>query len=298
MNKRLFYFAILITITLLISSCSKEEKKSDAYGNFEAVETIVSSESNGKLQVFDVEEGMELEAGVIVGYIDTAQLTIKKQQLYSQKRAISTRTGTINAQVNVIREQINVAMIEKKRVENLLKDNAASQKQLDDINGNINVLEKQISQIQSQNTTTNAELKTFDSQVLQIDDQIEKSFVKNPLKGTVLMKFAEPNEIVTFGKPLYKIADLNVMELRIFVSGTQLPEIKIGQKVKVLIDNGKDGFKTIEGEISWISSKAEFTPKIIQTKEERVNLVYAVKVRVNNNDGSIKIGMPGEVLFK
>ena len=282
----------------LFSSCAKEEKKSDAFGNFEAVETIVSSESNGKLQVFEIEEGIELEAGVIVGYIDTAQLTLKKQQLYAQKRSISTRTGTVNAQVNVIREQINVALVEKRRVENLIKDNAGTQKQLDDINGNINVLEKQISQIQSQNNTTNADLKTYDAQVLQIDDQIEKSFVRNPLKGTVLMKLAEPNEVVSFGKPLYKIADLNIMELRVYVSGVQLPEIKIGQKVKVLIDNGKDGYKTLEGEISWISSKAEFTPKIIQTKEERVNLVYAVKIRLNNSDGSIKIGMPGEVVFK
>ena len=191
---------------------------------------------------------------------------------------------------------MRTAQVEKNRVENLIKDNAASQKQLDDINGTLNTLQKQVEMVMTQNNTVRSEFGNFDVQVQQIEDQIEKSIIKNPVRGTVLMKLAEPGEIMNFGKPLYKIADLSFLNLRVFVSGEQLPKIKIGQKVKVLIDDGKEDFREMEGTISWISSKSEFTPKIIQTKEERVNLVYAVKIKVIN-DGSLKIGMPGEVIF-
>jgi len=287
----------VITATVLFQSCADEEIKSDAFGNFEATETIVSAETSGKLLSLNVEEGMNLEEGVQVGFIDTMQLYLKKKQIYSQKKVTGTKFGNINSQAEVYREQIRTALIEKNRIENLLKDNAASQKQLDDINGTINTLQKQVEMVLTQNNTARSELGNFDIQVQQIDDQIEKSIIKNPVRGTVLMKLAEPGEIVNFGKQLYKIADLSNMNLRVFVSGDQLPEIKIGQRVKVLIDKGKDGYRELEGTISWISSKSEFTPKIIQTKEERVNLVYAVKIKVVN-DGTLKIGMPGEVIFK
>ena len=292
------YLLIIISLSIvLISGCSNEKQKSDAYGNFEAVETVVSSESSGKLYELNVEEGQIIEANKIVGYIDTSQLYLKKLQLSQQKNTTRTKFKNVSAQISVLQEQKRVAIREKERIERLLKDNAATGKQLDDINGSIDVINKQISSIDIQNSTTNEELKGYDVQIKQVMDQLEKCDITNPVKGTVIMKFAEQGEIVNFGKPLYKIADISVMELRVYVSGTQLPEIKIGQKVKVLIDDGKSNFKTLEGEISWISSKAEFTPKIIQTKEERVNLVYAVKVRVNN-DGSLKIGMPGEIMFK
>jgi HlyD family secretion protein len=288
---------ILSLSILIISGCSNDKQKSDAYGNFEAVETIVSSESSGKLYELNVEEGQLIEANKIVGYIDTSQLYLKKLQLAQQKNTTRTKFKNVSAQISVLQEQKRVAVREKERVERLIKDNAATGKQLDDINGSIDVINKQISSIDIQNSTTNEELKGYDVQIQQVVDQLEKSNITNPVKGTVIMKFAEQGEIVSFGKPLYKIADISIMELRVYVSGAQLPEIKLGQKVKVFIDDGKSGYKTLEGEISWISSKAEFTPKIIQTKEERVNLVYAVKVKVAN-DGTLKIGMPGEIMFK
>ena len=291
---------ILILISLsviLLSGCSNDKQKSDAYGNFEATETIVSSESSGKLYELNVEEGQIIDANKIVGYIDTSQLYLKKLQLAQQKNTTRTKFKNVSSQISVLQEQKRVAIRERDRVESLIKDNAATGKQLDDLNGSIDVINKQISSIDIQNSTTNEELKGLDVQIQQVVDQLQKSNITNPVKGTVILKFAEQGEIVSFGKPLYKIADISIMELRVYVSGSQLPEIKLGQKVKVLIDDGKANYKTLEGEISWISSKAEFTPKIIQTKEERVNLVYAVKVRVNN-DGTLKIGMPGEIMFK
>jgi len=291
---------ILILISLsviLLSGCSNDKQKSDAYGNFEATETIVSSESSGKLYELNVEEGQIIDANKIVGYIDTSQLYLKKLQLAQQKNTTRTKFKNVSSQISVLQEQKRVAIRERDRVERLIKDNAATGKQLDDLNGSIDVINKQISSIDIQNSTTNEELKGLDVQIQQVVDQLQKSNITNPVKGTVILKFAEQGEIVSFGKPLYKIADISIMELRVYVSGSQLPEIKLGQKVKVLIDDGKANYKTLEGEISWISSKAEFTPKIIQTKEERVNLVYAVKVKVVN-DGSLKIGMPGEIVFK
>ena len=291
---------ILILISLsviLLSGCSNDKQKSDAYGNFEATETIVSSESSGKLYELNIEEGQIIDANKIVGYIDTSQLYLKKLQLAQQKNTTRTKFKNVSSQISVLQEQKRVAIRERDRVESLIKDNAATGKQLDDLNGSIDVINKQISSIDIQNSTTNEELKGLDVQIQQVVDQLQKSNITNPVKGTVILKFAEQGEIVSFGKPLYKIADISIMELRVYVSGSQLPEIKLGQKVKVLIDDGKANYKTLEGEISWISSKAEFTPKIIQTKEERVNLVYAVKVRVNN-DGTLKIGMPGEIMFK
>ncbi|MFA5403517.1 MAG: HlyD family efflux transporter periplasmic adaptor subunit [Ignavibacteria bacterium] len=295
MNK--IYLYPLLAFILIFSSCGKNEKRSDAYGNFEAVETIVSAEGTGKLIDFNIEEGQVLEKNVLVGNIDADQLSLKKQQLEAQKNTIRTKFKNVFSQISVYQEQKRVNQIEKNRIEKLLKDDAATTKQLDDVNGSINVLNKQISSIESQNSTTMQELKGIDVQIQQIQDQIEKSAVINPVKGTVLMKLAEQSEIVNYGKPLYKIADISTMELRVYVSGEQLPGIKIGQIVKVLIDAGKNEFREIEGTVSWISPKSEFTPKIIQTKEERVNLVYAVKIRVAN-DGSLKIGMPGEVIFK
>ncbi len=293
------FFKLTLPVLLLaaaFTSCSNSERKSDAYGNFEAVETIVSSEASGKLIYFTVEEGMQLDSGALIAVVDTSQLYLQKQQLSSQKKVVSTKFSNVKAQTDVLEEQKKVNETEKNRIEKLLQDKAASQKQLDDINGSISVLDKQKSSVLSQNSTTKEELGNVETQIKSINDKIQKCYIVNPVKGTVLMKLTEPSEVVSFGKPLYKIADLSVLELKVYVSGAQLSSIKLGQKVKVLIDAGRETSKTLEGEISWISSKAEFTPKIVQTKEERVNLVYAVKIRVKNN-GELKIGMPGEVLF-
>lgn len=289
-------FTLVIPAALVFIGCSDNEIKPDAYGSFEATEVIVSAEAGGKLLEFNVDEGQTLDENIQVGFIDTVQLTLKKEQLTAQKRTIGTKFGTVSAQVNVLQQQKENALVEKSRIERLLKDEAASQKQLDDINGNIDVINSQINQVRTQNTGTIKEMETIDVQIAQLDDQVKKSVIYNPIKGTVLLKFVEPSEVVNYGKPLYKIADMTTMELRVYVSGAQLSGIKIGDKVKVLIDADKDSYKELEGTISWISSKAEFTPKIIQTKEERVNLVYAVKIKVPN-DGTIKIGMPGEVIF-
>jgi HlyD family secretion protein len=296
MNKFNLLFAIIITF--FVSSCSDNENKSDAYGNFEAVETIVSAEANGKLLDFDIEEGQVIEKDAIVGKIDTDQLSLKISQLEAQKNATKTKFKNVFSQISVLQEQKKVNLTEKQRIEKLLKDDAATTKQLDDINGSIDVLNKQVASVEVQNSTTIQEINGIDAQVRQIQDQINKSSVINPIKGTVLTKLAEKSEIVNYGKPLYKIADLTLMDLRVYVSETQLHKISIGQKVKVLIDKDRNSNQEFEGTIQWISSKAEFTPKIIQTKEERVNLVYAVKVRVNNSNGNLKLGMPGEIIFK
>jgi len=292
--KRVIVFFIFLS--LIFSSCSNNDDRSDAYGNFEATEITVSAEANGKLLEFNIEEGQTIDVGETVGYIDTVQLDLKKQQLKQQKNAVRTKYNNVFSQVSVLQQEKKNALIEKNRIENLIKDEAAPEKQLDDINARINVIDKQIVSVKSQNSTTFQEIKTIDTQIDQLADQISKSEIRNPIKGTVLMKLSEPSEIVNYGKPLYKIADLSIMELRVYVSGDQFPSIKIGQEVTVIVDKTKKENRTLKGTISWISSEAEFTPKLIQTKEERVNLVYAVKVRVKN-DGTLKIGMPGEIMF-
>ncbi|MGB9696187.1 MAG: HlyD family secretion protein [Ignavibacteria bacterium] len=286
----------LFVLIILLSSCNKKQPLADAYGNFEAIETIISAEANGNLLEFNVEEGSILEEGQKVGRIDTNQLYLKKLQLEVQKKLVRSKFKNISSQIAVLEQQKQNALKEKQRIENLLKNEAATGKQLDEINYSINVLEKQVQTFQTQTLSVKEEINTIDVQIKQIEDQINKSIIVNPKKGTVILKLVEQSEVVTYGKPLYKIADLDYVELRAYISGGQLSQVKIGQSVKVYADLDKDNNKEYEGTVTWISSKAEFTPKIIQTKEERVNLVYAIKVRVKN-DGSIKIGMPGEVRF-
>ena len=280
-------------LILLLSSCNSNNDLADGYGNFEAVETTISAEGNGKLMSFDVSEGLKLDKGIVVGYIDTLQLSLKKAQLKASKNVIAAKSKGVLSQINVLKAQLKTAEISKTRIENLIASNAGTQKQLDDINGKIDMLKQQIISVETQNAPIISELKSIDIQVKQLEDQISKSVIVNPVKGTVLVKFAEPNEITGFGRPLYKIADLSKLQLRVFISETQLPSIKIGQEVTVKIDDG-DAMKSYSGTVSWIASEAEFTPKIIQTKEERVNLVYAVKIDVKN-DGRLKIGMPAEM---
>lgn len=197
------------------------------------------------------------------------------------------------SQREILQEELKVAQNDKERIESLIKENAATQKQLDDIQGKVRILQQQIKSVETQNAPIINEVKGIEVQIEQIEDQIAKSIVKSPLDGTVLVKYAEPGEVAVFGKPLFKMANLDEMELRVYISETQLSNIKIGQPVTVKIDD-VDSMKSYEGRVSWISASAEFTPKIIQTKEERVNLVYAVKIKVNN-DGSLKIGMPAEM---
>jgi len=286
----------ILGLSLLVTSlfsCGNHNEKADGYGNFEATEITISAENNGKIMQFDINEGDMLNKEQLIGYIDTIPLALKRQQLVVSKAVISSKSKGVLSQINVLNSRLKTANTNKTRTENLIKDHAGTQKQLDDITGEIDVIKNQIRSVEIQNAPVVNELKSIDVQLKQIDDQIQKSKIVNPTKGTVLTKYAEPNEITTFGKPLYKIADLNMMQLRVYISETQLGTIKIGQNVTVKID-GVDAMKTYNGSISWIASEAEFTPKIIQTKEERVALVYAVKVDVIN-DGSLKIGMPAEL---
>lgn len=286
----------VLSILAIVTGCGNGNGKSDAYGNFEATEVIVSAEANGKLLNFEVDEGQTLKKGQNIGLIDSTQLWLKKQQVLAQKKAIRAKSANILSQVDVYDEQKRTLLVEKKRLEKLLKDGAATTKQMDDVNGKLKVIESQIKAVKTQNSTVFSELEVLDKQIAQINDQINKCLIINPINGTILNKYFEENELVIMGKALYKIADMSVMELRVYIDGAQLPHVKIGDKVEVLIDNSENDYRKLEGHISWISDKAEFTPKIIQTKKERVNLVYALKVKVKN-DGTLKIAMPGEVNF-
>jgi HlyD family secretion protein len=284
-----------ITFLLLASllSCNKKNDKADGYGNFEATEVTISAEANGKIEYLKLEEGDILEPKIQVGLIDTTQLYFNKQQLIASKSTVYSKSANVLSQIKVLQEQLKTAQIEKKRIQNMFAENAATKRQVDEIDGKVSVIQEQIKSVETQNAPIVNEVKSIDVQIEKINDQIQKSKIINPIKGTVLSKYAEPNEVTAFGKPIYKIADISEMTLRVYVSETQLSSIKVGQNVTVKIDSEKD-LKSFHGTISWIASSAEFTPKIVQTKEERVNLVYAVKVKVKN-DGSLKIGMPAEM---
>jgi len=291
--KNIYKTSTLFFLLMLLNSCNSNSDLADGYGNFEAIQTTISAEGNGKLLKFTPIEGQALKKDVIVGYIDTVPLALKKEQLLASKNVISSKSRGVISQISVLKSQRRTAQVSKRRIENLIAANAGTQKQLDDINGKIDMINNQIISVESQNAPIVNELKSIDVQVKQIEDQIQKSIITNPVKGTVIVKYAEPNEITSFGKPLYKIANLNTLQLRVYVSEIQLSSIKIGQAVTIKIDTNED-MKSYMGNITWVASEAEFTPKIIQTKEERVNLVYAVKIDVKN-DGSLKIGMPAEM---
>jgi HlyD family secretion protein len=287
----------LLILALCVLSCNRNDKLSDAYGNFEAVTVSISSEVNGKILSLNVEEGQVIQQGQQIGLVDTTDLFLKKLQLQSQKRAIATRMAGVEGQIDVQQQQKTNLLVEKERLIRLIKDKAATTKQLDDINGAIDLVDRQVSLIRTQNAGIIEEQEVVERQIAQVNESLHKCHIINPVNGTVLVKYAEAGEIAIPGKILYKIADLTELELKVYVSGDQLPAVKIGQKVDVMIDNDKKTNRKLAGTVSWISQKAEFTPKIIQTKEERVDLVYAVKVKVPN-DGSLKIAMPGEVNFR
>jgi len=281
--------------------CQSNNHDADAYGNFEATEILVSSEASAKLIQFKVDEGQLVEQGQMLGFADTTQLYLQKQQIIYSIAALKSKTQDVGVQVRVLIAQKNNLSREKKRIENLLKDGATTAKQLDDINGEIEVTDSRILATRSQLTTANAgilsEIAPLEAQVELINDQLTKSYITSPVSGTVLTKYAEEGELVVMGQPLFKVADLREMTLRAYIGGDQLSDLKLGSQVEVWVDQDKDNYRSFTGTISWISPQAEFTPKIIQTKEERVNLVYAVKVKVPN-DQTLKIGMPGEVKFK
>ena len=320
---------IMASVLLLLVACGNKEKEYDATGTFEATEVTVSAKSTGELQRFDVTEGQEIDQNVVVGTIDAYQLKLQRQQLENTKEQLKANKKQLNAtrgatnskqldlekQVASIRQQIANAQRERQRYNELVNDGAVPRKQLDDINYQIKVLEKQLAATQEQIRSNNASLKeqsqgitaqmegidaqqlTVESQKAQLDDQIANSDIKAPITGSVLEKYVERGEYVTVGKPLFKMADTQNMFIRAYVTSAQLKDIKVGQQVKVFADYGNGQKKSYDGTVTWISSRSEFTPKTILTDDERADLVYAVKIAFKN-DGYVKIGMYGEVKFQ
>ncbi len=294
MNK----FTWIIGIGMALSACHNSDNDYEASGVFEATETLVSAQGSGELLRFDVEEGMELQAGVAIGYIDTIQLHLQKQQVRGNLQAAAARRYDVERQIASLRQQIATQRKEQQRFANLLKDNAANQKQLDDIEAQIAFLEKQLSAqketLHKTNLAAGGDILSLEAQLALLDDKIRKCIIASPVGGTVLAKYAERGELASQGKPLFKVADLTQMDLRAYITADQLTRLKIGQTVRVFADEGESGRREYPGKITWISDKAEFTPKTIQTRDERANLVYAVKITVRN-DGYIKRGMYGEI---
>ncbi len=293
---------LIASIVLFMISCNHNKSKHDASGTFEATEVIVSAEASGKVEAFELKEGDRLAEGQQVGYIDSTQLYLKKMQLLAAQKAVVARRPDIAKQIAATKEQIDKAKLEKARVENLFKDGAATQKQVDDADSQLRVLESTLSaQMNSLSTSVNSldeESATYHIQIEQVNDQLAKCRIINPVEGTVLSKYIEAKEIVVPGKSLYKIADIHNMFLRAYVVSGQLENVKIGQDATVFVALSDGNTRSYPGKVTWISDKSEFTPKTIQTQDERQNLVYAVKIAVANTDGLIKIGMYGDVDFK
>jgi HlyD family secretion protein len=288
--------SLVIIAALILTGCSNKADEADAFGTFEATEVIVSAETSGRILKLDVTEGSEIDKGAEIALIDTTLFHLQKAEINAGMKSVRTRISTIDAQNDILNQQIANLNVNIGRIENMLKDDAATKKQYDDLAGQVAVLEKQIAANNTQKSSIAAELSVYESKKATLNEQISRSSVRSPLKGTIIEKYSEAGELTAAGKPLAKIADLSVIKLKVYVSGAQLGDIKIGQNCTVRVDDGKKGYKSFTGIISYISGKAEFTPKIIQTKEERVTLVYAVTIDVNN-EGTMKSGMPGEAIF-
>jgi HlyD family secretion protein len=288
------YISLLLIVTF--AACNNGHEKSDAYGNFEATETIVSAESPGKIISLNVGQGDLLTKGQLIGITDTTQLFFSIEHLKAQMQATSVKKVNVTAQIEVLNEQLKKLKIDQHRIHNLYDEQAATKKDFDFIDGKVREMQKQILSVKTQFQMIDREMEVLKSQLQKTEDLKEKCNIICPVDGTVLEKYLEQGEITSVGKPLVKIADLSVLDLKVYISGDQLPRVKIGQEVEVVIDKTTKENQSLKGTVKWISPEAEFTPKIIQTKEERVKLVYAMKVAVPN-DGRLKIGMPGEVRF-
>jgi HlyD family secretion protein len=288
--------SLIIIAAVLLSGCKNGTGEADAYGNFDATEVILSSETSGRILNFDVTEGTEIEKGAKIALIDTTLFHLQKAEIDAGMKSVRTRISSINAQNDILYQQIANLNVNIGRIQNMLKDDAATKKQYDDLSGQVAVLEKQIAANITQKASIASELLVYESKKATLNEQVVRSTVKSPLKGTIIEKYSEAGEMTAAGKPLVKMANLSVLKLKVYISGAQLASVKIGQNCTVRVDDGKKGYSSLTGTISYISGKAEFTPKIIQTKEERVTLVYAVNIDVRN-DGILKSGMPGEAIF-
>ncbi len=291
---------IFIAVAIAAASCANKENPFDATGFFEATEVTVSSEANGRINDFNIVEGQEVTADEKLGAIDSVQLHLSKLQIENNIRALRSNIPDVKTETAALREQIRKQEYEKARVEKLVQSNAATQKQLDDITSSISIMKSELAsaerKLNNAVTSTNAQIAALEMQLAQTEDRIEKCAITSPISGTILSKYAEKGELAAAGKPLFKVADTKHLYLRAYFTLSQLKDIKIGQKVKVTADFGGDNLREYEGTVSWISEKSEFTPKSILTKDDRENLVYAVKIAVEN-DGYIKIGMYGEVIL-
>jgi HlyD family secretion protein len=288
--------SLIIIAAVILTGCNNKADQADAFGNFEATEVIVSAETSGRILRFEVTEGSEIDKGSEIALIDTTLFHLQKAEINAGMASVRTHISTMSAQNDILNQQIDNLNVNIARIENMLKEDAATKKQYDDLTGQVAVLQKQIAANNTQKASIAAELSVYESKKATLNEQITRSSVKSPLKGTIIEKYSEAGEITAAGKSLVKIADLSMMKLKVYISGAQLGSLKIGKECTVRIDNGKKGYNSFPGTISYISGKAEFTPKIIQTKEERVTLVYAVTIDVKN-DGTMKSGMPGEAIF-
>ena len=286
----------ILILCVFIAACSNEEKKADAYGNFEVTEVTISAEQQGKILRLEIDEGKTVVMGEVVGLIDTTLLHLQKKQLEAKAEVLKARFPNISSELAVIQEQRRTLLRELDRFRRLADGGAVPTKQVDDLEGQIAVLDKRIKVVETQNRPLTEELKLIQVQQELLEEQMRNAIITVPVSGTVMLKLAEQGEMVTMGMPLFRIADLRHLILRVYVSGAQLDDFKIGQEVRVLTDQDADTLNEHAGLVTWVSSEAEFTPKAIQTREERTDLVYAVKIKVPN-DGTLKIGMPAEVIF-
>lgn len=298
MNTKTTFATWMALTALLMLSCKQAPQLYDASGSFEAIETLIPADASGIIQQLDIREGQVIDSAQIIGYIDSTQLHLRKKQLEAQIKAVLSKKPNISRQLAAYQVQLDQARHELARIDRLVKADAATPKQLDDAKSMVAVIEKQMEALQSTLSITSEGLsqdtEPLFTQIAQLNDQIRRCVITNPVKGTVLTTYAEPFEMAVPGKPLYKIADLSSIILRAYITGDQLTGRRLGDQVTIMVDDTSGTYKTYSGTIEWISDKAEFTPKTIQTKDERANLVYAMKIRVAN-DGYLKIGMYGEV---
>jgi len=285
---------IVATSTSALAACHSGAKP-DAYGNFEATEVVVSAQTSGQLQQFTPVEGARLERGVVVAVIDTTQLALQRTQSVAQRAAATSRGAEVAAQVRALEAQREVAQRAYERTQRLFAEQAATSQQLDQAERDYRTLDAQLSAARAQRESATMDAASSSARVDQLRDQLSKSAVANPQAGTVLTTYARAGEIIQTGQPLYKVADLDTLVLRAYLSGSQLAAVKVGQDVVVHVDRGGGKLAAMNGTITWIAPTAEFTPTPVQTRDERADLVYAVKVRVPNADGTLKIGMPGDI---
>ena len=298
MNYNMKSAVYLLGLAVLFFACHGEDGEYDATGVFETTEVIVSAQGTGEIMRFDIDEGKTVDAEVELGYIDTVQLSLKKQELLANLEATDSRRYDVARQIASLREEIATQKREQQRYQNLVQAKAANQKQLDDINARLATLEKQLAAqtetLENGNRTVSGQVRMLEAQLAQVEDQIGKCRISSPINGTILSKYAEAGELASQGRALFKVGDIVNMYLRAYITADQLTELKIGQSVRVFADEGESGRREYAGTVSWISDKAEFTPKTIQTRDERANLVYAVKIQIQN-DGFVKRGMYGEI---